>query len=156
MPLMGYLQGGGFYPVGTSQKISDAFVGLIKKNGGEVKLNTKVEKILDPRPRRHRRPDGRRRGVPRPGRHLERQRHRHLRPDDARRGGLPQGPDGADGQVSPSAISTFLVWLGLKTDLVRKVGLKESEIFYHTELRHRGRVQGRPWPEACRTSRISG
>ena len=46
MPLMGYLEGGGYYPVGTSQKISDAFVGLIKKNGGEVKLNTRVERIL--------------------------------------------------------------------------------------------------------------
>ncbi|NTV81708.1 MAG: MobA/MobL family protein, partial [Candidatus Aminicenantes bacterium] len=46
MPLMGYLEGGGYYPVGTSQKISDAFVGIIKKNGGEVKLNTRVEKIL--------------------------------------------------------------------------------------------------------------
>ncbi len=30
------------------------------------------------------------------------------------------------------SFSTFLVWLGLKTDLVRKVGLKESEIFYDT------------------------
>ena len=40
MPLMGYLEGGGYYPVGTSQKISDAFAGIIKKNGGEVKLNT--------------------------------------------------------------------------------------------------------------------
>ena len=46
MPLMGYLEGGGYYPIGTSQKISDAFVGLIKKNGGEVKLNAKVERIL--------------------------------------------------------------------------------------------------------------
>ena len=67
MPLMGYLQGGGYYPVGTSQKISDAFVGLIKKNGGEVKLNAKVDRILDPRSRRLRRPDGGRRGVSRPG-----------------------------------------------------------------------------------------
>ncbi len=46
MPLMGYLEGGGYYPAGTSQKISNALAGIIKTNGGQVKLNTRVEKIL--------------------------------------------------------------------------------------------------------------
>ncbi|MGZ5468010.1 MAG: phytoene desaturase family protein, partial [Candidatus Aminicenantales bacterium] len=30
------------------------------------------------------------------------------------------------------SFSSLLVWLGLKTDLVRKVGIKDSEIFYNT------------------------
>jgi len=46
LPTISYLQDGGFYPIGRSQKISDAFVKFIEDNGGEVKLKTKVEKIL--------------------------------------------------------------------------------------------------------------
>jgi all-trans-retinol 13,14-reductase len=130
MPLMGYLQGGGFYPIGTSQKISDAFVGLIKKNGGEVKLNTRVDRILV---RDHaavgvRTADGaeyRARAVI----------SNANAPDTFDR----MMPDEKEFLKSLFArmdrysisYSTFLVWLGLKTDLVRKVGIKESEIFYN-------------------------
>jgi all-trans-retinol 13,14-reductase len=46
LPTISYLQDGGFYPIGRSQKVSDAFVKFIEDNGGEVKLKTKVEKIL--------------------------------------------------------------------------------------------------------------
>jgi len=129
LPLMGYLEGGGYYPIGTSQKISDAFVGLIKKNGGEVKLNTRVERILT---RGHaavgvRTADGaefRARAVV----------SNANAPDTFGR----MMPDEKDflkdlfGRMDRHSVSfsTFLVWLGLKTDLVRKVGIKESEIFY--------------------------
>ena len=46
MPLLGYLEEGGYYPIGTSQKISNAFASLIKNKGGEIKCNTRVTKIL--------------------------------------------------------------------------------------------------------------
>jgi all-trans-retinol 13,14-reductase len=131
LPLMGYLRGGGFYPVGTSQKISDAFVGLIKKNGGEVKLNARVDRILT---RDHaavgvRTADG----------------------AEYRARAVVSNANAPDtfGRMMPDekeflkdlfvrmdrysiSTSTFLVWIGLKTDLVRKVGLRESEIFFNT------------------------
>ena len=46
LPCYGYLSEGGFYPKGTSQKISNAFVKFIEDHGGRVVLNTKVEEIL--------------------------------------------------------------------------------------------------------------
>ena len=46
LPTIGYLQSGGYYPKGKSQKISDAFVKFIEDRGGKVKLKTRVEKIL--------------------------------------------------------------------------------------------------------------
>jgi prolycopene isomerase len=129
MPLMGYLEGGGYYPVGTSQKISDSFVGLIKKNGGEVKLNTRVDKILtrdhaaygvrtaDGAEYRGRAVISNANAIDTFGRMMDEK--EFLKDHLARMDKL---------SVS---FSTLLVWLGLKTDLVRKVGLKESEIFYY-------------------------
>ena len=46
LPTIGYLQEGGYYPKGRSQKISDAFVQYIEDRGGKVKLKMRVEKIL--------------------------------------------------------------------------------------------------------------
>jgi prolycopene isomerase len=46
MPTIGYLEEGGYYPLGRSQKISDAFVKYIEANGGKVLLGTRVERIL--------------------------------------------------------------------------------------------------------------
>jgi phytoene dehydrogenase-like protein len=130
MPLMGYLEGGGYYPVGTSQNISDAFVGIIKKNGGEVKLNSRVEKILT---REHaaygvRTSDGgeyRGRAVISNANAVD----TFTRMMDEKEF-LKDYLAGMD-KLSVS-FSALLVWLGLKTDLVREVGLKESEIFYRT------------------------
>jgi all-trans-retinol 13,14-reductase len=139
MPLMSYLEGGGFYPIGTSQKISDSLAGIVKKNGGEVKLNTKVEKILT---RDHaaygvRTADG----------------------AEYRGRAVVSNANAVDtfGKMMDEkdflkdlfarmdrysiSFSTFLVWLGLKKDLVRKVGLKESEIFYNTGYDLEGEYQ---------------
>jgi all-trans-retinol 13,14-reductase len=131
MPLMGYLEGGGYYPVGTSQKISDAFVGLIEKNGGEVKLNTKVERILvrDHAATGVRTADG--------AEYRGRAVISNANAIDTFGRMMPDEKDflkdlTARMEKYSVSYSTFLVWLGLKTDLVRKVGLKESEIFYHT------------------------
>ena len=46
LPTYGYLQHGGYYPKGKSQRISDAFVKFIADRGGKVMLNTKVVEIL--------------------------------------------------------------------------------------------------------------
>jgi len=130
MPLMGYLEGGGYYPVGTSQKISDAFAALIKKNGGEIKLNTRVEKILT---RDHaaygvRTADG--------AEYRGRAVISNANAVDTFTRMVDEKEFLKDLLVHMDKLSvsysTFLVWLGLKADLVRKVGLTESEIFYHT------------------------
>ena len=46
LPFMGYLSGGGFYPKGRSQDISNAFAKFIRQHGGTILLGTKVEKIV--------------------------------------------------------------------------------------------------------------
>jgi all-trans-retinol 13,14-reductase len=46
LPFLGYLSSGGFYPRGRSQDISNAFAAYIDGHGGKVILNTRVEKIL--------------------------------------------------------------------------------------------------------------
>jgi len=131
MPLMGYLEGGGYYPVGTSQKISDAFVGIIKKNGGEVRLNAKVERILT---RDHaatgvRTADG--------AEYRGRAVISNANAPDTFGRMMPEEKEflkalHARMETFSVSYSTLLVWLGLKTDLVHKAGLKESEIFYNT------------------------
>ncbi len=127
MPLMGYLEEGGYYPMGTSQAISDAFVGLIRSHGGEVKLLTRVEKILT---RNHaaygvRTADGteyRSRAVISNANAVDTF-TKMLDEQEYLRGTLE-----AMSKYSIS-YSTFLVWLGLKKNLVAEVGLEDSEIF---------------------------
>jgi all-trans-retinol 13,14-reductase len=46
LPTVNYLEQGGYYPKGRSQKISDAFVRFIEDHGGAVRLKTRVDKIL--------------------------------------------------------------------------------------------------------------
>ncbi len=46
IPFMGYLSGGGYYPRGRSQSISSALARYIVAHGGTVQLNTKVDRIL--------------------------------------------------------------------------------------------------------------
>jgi all-trans-retinol 13,14-reductase len=128
MPLVGYLENGGFYPAGTSQRISDAFVSLIKKNGGEVKLNTRVERILtqDHAATGVRTVDG--------AEYKARAVVSNANAVDT----LTRMIDESEFLKTTSdrmdtysiSFSTLLIWMGLKTDLVRKVGIKESEIFY--------------------------
>ena len=86
LPFMGYLSGGGFYPKGRSQDISNAFARFIESHGGKILLNTRVEKILAR--------NGVASGVAtadgktlhRESRGLERQPVRHTRHDDRRSG----------------------------------------------------------------------
>ncbi len=127
MPVMGYLEGGGYYPAGTSQKISDALVGIIKKNGGEVKLNTRVEKILthDHAAVGVRTANG--------AEYRSRAVISNANAIDTLTRMMDEKEFLKDTLVRMDKLSvsfsTLLVWMGLKTDLVRKVGIKESEIF---------------------------
>jgi phytoene dehydrogenase-like protein len=129
MPLMGYLEEGGYYPVGTSQKISDAFADLIRKKGGEIKLFTRVEKILT---RDHvaygvKTADGT-------------EYHGRVVISNA------NAVDTFTGMIDEKeflksylerlekfsvSYSTFQVWLGLKKNIVRETGLKDTEIFFY-------------------------
>jgi all-trans-retinol 13,14-reductase len=131
MPVMGYLEGGGYYPAGTSQRISDALVGLIRKNGGEVRLNTRVEKILT---RDHAAYGVRTSGG---GEFRSRAVVSNANAIDTLTRMLDEGEYLNDTRARMDKLSvsfsTILVWLGLKTDLVRKVGIKDSEIFYYPD-----------------------
>ena len=131
MPLMGYLEGGGYYPIGTSQRISDALVGIVRMNGGEVKLSARVEKILtsDHAAYGVRTSDGaeyRGRAVISNANAIDTF-TRMMDERDVLKGTLERMD-----KFSVS-YSTLLVWLGLKRDLVGKVGLKDSEIFYYPD-----------------------
>lgn len=129
-PMYSYLTMGGYYPRGRSQTISNALVKFIESRGGRVLLNTKVEKILTK--------DGKAYGVATADKreHLGKAVvsnanahdtfHTMLDPKDLPADYLSK----LDGySVSLSCVQVFL---GLKHDLVKEVGLTDSEIFYST------------------------
>jgi len=128
MPLLGYLEAGGFYPKGRSQDISNAFARFIRTHGGEILLDTKVEKILAK--------DGIASGVTTSdGRtHTARAVVSNASPfatfgrmvDDQ---ALVADYLGRCRQYSVS-LSSFQVFLGLEQDLTRKLGIGDSEVFY--------------------------
>ena len=128
LPTISYLTEGGYYPKGRSQDISNAFVRSIEKRGGKVLLNSRVEKILTK--------GGAAYGVRTAAGQEYQARvvvsnasayntfHKLLDPDDRLAPYLAR----LDGfSVS---LSSFIVFLGLKQDLVRQLGLKDTEIFY--------------------------
>jgi phytoene dehydrogenase-like protein len=130
IPTIGYLTGGGFYPRGTSQKISNAFVKFIEDNGGKVKLKSKVEKILV---KEHiaygvQAADGteyKAKVVVSNANAFDTflkmmDEREHLRDYVA------------NFQKYSVSLSSFQVFLGLKKDLVGELGIEDSEIFYAT------------------------
>lgn len=130
MPLYAYLTGGGFYPRGRSQTISNALVKFIEERGGRVLLNTRVEKILVQ--------EGAACGV----RTVEGREHpakvvvsnanaydtfhRMLEADSVPHEYLAK----LDGYSV--SLSSLQIFLGLKRDLVHAAGITDSEIFYNT------------------------
>jgi len=131
VPTFGYLDLGGYYPVGKSQKISDAFVKFIRERGGEVKLGAKVGKILT------------RNGAATGVRTVDGTEYAsRVIVSNADAFGTFRGmldePDLLKEYLArldkfSVSLSSFQVFLGLKKDLVRDVGVKESEIFIETE-----------------------
>ncbi|MEE8604892.1 MAG: NAD(P)/FAD-dependent oxidoreductase [Candidatus Aminicenantaceae bacterium] len=128
LPTIGYLKGGGFYPKGTSQKISDAFVKFIEDKGGKVKLKSKVEKILV---KNHvaygvRTADG-----------TEYKGKTVVSNANAYDTFLKMVDDKdhlkdyvANFEKYSVSLSSFQVFLGLKKNLVGELGIEDSEIFY--------------------------
>jgi all-trans-retinol 13,14-reductase len=127
MPVIGYLEGGGYYPVGRSQKISDALEEFIRSHGGTVKLGTRVSQILTT--------GGTASGVRVEGGE-EFTAKVIVSNADARQTFnrlLHHEPSAQEYARTLEPLSTslscFQVFLGLKRDLVHKVGIKDSEIF---------------------------
>ncbi len=130
MPTIGYLQEGGYYPMGKSQKISDAFVKFIEDHGGKVILKTKVEEILTK--------DHGAYGVKTSDGNEYKGKvivsnadaydtfHTMMKQDEYLKEYLARMD-----QLSVS-LSSFQVFLGLKKDLVSEVGINDTEIFYGT------------------------
>lgn len=127
LPTLGYLHTGGYYPRGRSQTISDALARFIQSRGGQVRLRTRVEKIVLK--------DGAAVGV---------------RTADGQEYSARAVVSNAnawdtfhtlvgDGEALKEykarmagfsvSLSCFQIFLGLKKDLVGELGIKDSEIF---------------------------
>jgi len=130
MPTWGYLVKGGYYPIGRSQKISDALVGFIEERGGEVKLGIRVEKVLtkDHSAYGIQTGEGQRfeakvvvsNANAYDTCHTMMDEEAYLKDYLARMDGF---------SVS---LSSYQVFLGLKKDLVGESGIEDSEIFFNT------------------------
>ena len=130
LPTIGYLQEGGYYPIGRSQKISDAMVKFIEERGGKVMLKTRVEEILvkDHTAYGVKTADG--------GEYTGKvvvsnanaydTFHTMMKQDEYLKDYLARMD-----QFSVS-LSSFQVFLGLKKDLIGEVGITDTEIFCTT------------------------
>jgi phytoene dehydrogenase-like protein len=130
LPAIGYLTGGGYYPRGKSQKISDAFVTFIEERGGKVLLRKHVDQILvkDRTAYGVRTSDGKTytSKVVVSNANAYDTFHKMIADKDS----LKSLYDRMEKfQVS---LSSFLIFLGLKKDLVGEIGIKDSEIFYNS------------------------
>jgi phytoene dehydrogenase-like protein len=134
LPLMGYLEGGGYYPVGRSQKISDALRRFIEERGGKVLLGTRVESILVKEHAAYgvKTADG----TEYLGRVVVSNANAydtvHKMMDEAEY--LKTYLARMD--TFTASLSSFQVFLGLKKDLVAEAGIQDTEIFYETGYDH--------------------
>jgi phytoene dehydrogenase-like protein len=130
LPFMSYLADGGCYPRGRSQDLSDAFVRFIESHGGTVLLSTKVERILLS--------GNAAAGVATAGGREYRSRAVVSNADPFATFGRMLGDTAvlaeceAAWQPYSVSLSSFQVFLGLREDLVRKVGIADSELFLET------------------------
>jgi phytoene dehydrogenase-like protein len=129
MPTYGYLEAGGYYPIGKSQKISDALTRFIETRGGKVRLRAKVEKILtkDHAAYGVRTRDGSEFQAKVIVSNANAYDTFHTMLDEAE---FLKDYLARMDRFTPS-ISCFQVWLGLKKDLVGELGIKDTEIFYY-------------------------
>lgn len=134
LPTIGYLEGGGYYPRGRSQNISNAFVQFIREKGGQVLLNTRVSEILmkDQTGVGVKTDDGKTYS----GRVVISNANAHdtfhtmVQPKDSLAEYL------ARMEKFSVSLSSFQIFLGLKKDLSRELGIKDTEIFYETGYDH--------------------
>jgi len=152
LPAIGYFEQGGYYPKGRSQTISDAFVKFIEARGGQVLLNTRVDRILTQ--------NGAAYGVKAAD---GKEYHARVVVSNASAGQtfyrmLEEDPESDDGTLAEYkarlgglsiSLSSFQIFLGLKRDLVGELKLRDSEIFFEPgydpdagyELARRGDVE---------------
>lgn len=152
LPTIRYLEEGGYYPLGKSQRISDALVRFIEERGGKVKLKTRVEKILikDQAAYGVRTSEGREYTgkVVVSNANAYDTFHTMMEENEYLKDYLTR--------MDTFTVSTscFQVFLGLKKDLVGEIGIKDSEIFcapgYDTEAEFQACV--RADVENCRWS----
>ncbi len=131
LPTIGYLQEGGYYPVGKSQELSNAFVRFIETRGGTVKLGTRVEKILVDNHAAV--------GVGAADGKTYRARVvvSNANPFDTFRRMMPEEAGYLADYLAKMdrhsvSLSSFQVFLGLKKDLVRQLGIADTEVFFET------------------------
>lgn len=134
LPVIGYLEQGGYYPVGRSQKISDSLVKFIEERGGKVLLKTRVESILT---KGHaaigvKTADGKLFPARAVISNANAYDTFHSMMDE--RDYLQDYLVRMD-QFSVS-LSSFQVFLGLKKDLVKETGVTDTEIFYDPDYDH--------------------
>jgi phytoene dehydrogenase-like protein len=127
IPFIGYLTHGGCYPRGRSQDISDALARYITGHGGKVLLNTKVEKILVNQQTATgvATADGAQYTARAVVSNADPFATFHRMIDD--RSGCAEYL--AAWQRYSVSLSCFQVFLGLKRDLVGRLGLTDSEVF---------------------------
>jgi all-trans-retinol 13,14-reductase len=132
LPTIGYLTEGGYYPKGKSQKISDAFVAYIEENGGRVLLRKRVEQILvkDKTAYGVKTTDGK----TYTGKVVVSNANA---PDTFHTMIAAEDKDSLKQLYSQMekysvSLSCFLIFLGLKKDLIGEIGIKDTEIFYNT------------------------
>jgi all-trans-retinol 13,14-reductase len=130
MPTIGYLQGGGYYPIGKSQKISDALVTFIEERGGKVHLSTRVKEILIK--------DHTAYGIKTENDEEFKSKvvvsnasvpvtfKNMIQENDYLKEYLNRL------ETYSVSLSSFQIFLGLKKDLVGELGIKDTEIFYNT------------------------
>ena len=130
LPTIEYLQEGGYYPKGRSQKISDAFVSFIQEHGGKVMLNTKAEEILVKEHSAYgvRTADNKEyigKAVISNANAYDTF-HTMMKEDEYLKDYL------ARMDKFSVSLSCFQIFLGLKKDLIKELGITDSEIFYGT------------------------
>jgi all-trans-retinol 13,14-reductase len=128
LPTIGFLANGGYYPIGKSQKISDAFAKFIEGKGGKVMLNTEVKEILTKDHAAYGVKTGD--GTEYRGRVVVSNAnaydtfHKMIQGEEEALKGYFGGME-----KMTVSLSTFQVFLGLKKNLVGDSGIRDTEIF---------------------------
>ena len=130
MPTFGYLHNGGYYPRGKSQKISDAFEKYIDEHGGRVIIKSRVEKILTKN-------DAAYGVVTEDGKEFTAKViisnantydtfNKMLDDNKVLKDYL------AKLEKLSVSLSSFQIFLGLKKNLIKEIGITDTEIFYNS------------------------
>jgi all-trans-retinol 13,14-reductase len=130
LPTISYLSEGGYYPRGTCKKITDAFVKFIEERGGQVMLRTEVDRVLvkDQTAVGVQTKEGKR--------YTAQVVVSNANAHDTFHKMVPKG-DYLKKYLTRMdyysvSLSSFQIFLGLKEDLVGRVGIPDTEIFYET------------------------